>query len=70
MHEDYHRFTDDWERVNLEGMERIARLVFAVASEVASADERPGFVKASGMALPDTFMEKMRGGWRRGRPER
>nr|MCU0352205.1 M28 family peptidase [Cytophagales bacterium] len=39
-HEDYHRPTDDVEKINFAKMEKIARLVFHTAWEVANRDER------------------------------
>lgn len=38
-HDDYHRPSDDWEKIDLDGIRRIAALVEAVAREVA---DRPG----------------------------
>jgi acetylornithine deacetylase/succinyl-diaminopimelate desuccinylase-like protein len=39
LHEDYHRATDDWDKLNVQGMERVARFVADVASALA---QRPG----------------------------
>jgi hypothetical protein len=36
-HADYHKPSDDWDRVDADGLERVARLVAAVAREVAAA---------------------------------
>jgi hypothetical protein len=35
-HEDYHRPSDDWEKVNIEGVERVAELAARVARRLAS----------------------------------
>lgn len=43
VHEDYHRATDDPERLNLPGTERIAALVRAVAARLANGAGRPAF---------------------------
>jgi len=43
LHEDYHKATDDVDKVNLEGMERIARWVFQMSYELANADDLPAF---------------------------
>jgi hypothetical protein len=36
-HEDYHRPSDDWERVDAPGLERVARLVAGISRSVAAA---------------------------------
>jgi S1-C subfamily serine protease len=36
-HADYHKPSDDWDRVDADGLERVAQLVAALASEVAAA---------------------------------
>jgi hypothetical protein len=35
-HEDYHRTTDDWQKINLDGIERIARFAGGVAQAVGN----------------------------------
>ncbi len=35
-HEDYHRPSDDWEKINAEGLERVADFVTGIAAELAS----------------------------------
>ena len=40
-HEDYHRPSDDWEKVNAPGIEQIAALVAGVAARVAGSAEVP-----------------------------
>ncbi|MDE0015028.1 MAG: M28 family peptidase [Candidatus Poribacteria bacterium] len=44
-HEDYNRPTDDAERLNYTGIERIARLAHGIVSDLVSADERPAYVR-------------------------
>jgi Zn-dependent M28 family amino/carboxypeptidase len=44
-HEDYHRPTDRAEKIEYEGLERVARLGALVASKVAALDERPAYAK-------------------------
>ncbi len=39
LHEDYHRTTDDWEKINVAGMEKVAHFVADVATVLAN---RPG----------------------------
>lgn len=46
MHEDYHRPSDTWDKINQEQMEVVARYTFAVLHYLASLlDERPAFVR-------------------------
>jgi hypothetical protein len=44
-HEDYHRPSDDWDKINYEGEELIVRYVYAVASAVVGAEERPVYAR-------------------------
>jgi hypothetical protein len=44
-HEDYHRPTDTADKLNLEGMERIAKLARQIVSDLATAPERPDFAR-------------------------
>lgn len=50
LHNDYHRPGDDFEKVNLEGMARIASMVTDVVRELATAPERPELIKSSAIA--------------------
>jgi hypothetical protein len=43
-HPDYHTANDTWDRINYPKMEKIVRLVYLTARELASAAERPRFV--------------------------
>jgi Zn-dependent M28 family amino/carboxypeptidase len=43
MHADYHRPGDDWEKVNFDGMRRVADLVADIVEAIADADQRPSF---------------------------
>lgn len=38
FHEDYHRPTDDWERIDAQGGAEIARLALAITARIANAD--------------------------------
>ena len=42
-HDDYHRPTDDWEKLNIEGMVKITDVVLSVIEKIASAKEPPTF---------------------------
>lgn len=47
MHEDYHKSTDDWDKLNYEDMEKIARIGFRAAADIADLNERPQFIEAT-----------------------
>jgi len=49
-HSDYHRPSDDWEKINAEGMERIVNLFETVILETANAEKRPDLIKVAGKA--------------------
>jgi hypothetical protein len=44
LHEDYHKTSDRWEKLNLAGMRRIAGMVTEVVVALANARERPKYV--------------------------
>lgn len=44
FHDDYHRPSDDWERVDVDGLRRVASLAFEFAAQIASRPTRPEFV--------------------------
>lgn len=45
QHEDYSRPSDDWQKINVEGEERIVRLVREVIADLANRTSRPDLVK-------------------------
>lgn len=47
MHDEYHTPSDRPEKLNYEGLERIARLVFAIAYDLAQTDQPPKFRPAA-----------------------
>jgi hypothetical protein len=49
-HPDYHRPTDDWEKVNVEGTRRVADLVEKLVVELAMSPERPEYIAVAGTA--------------------
>ncbi len=51
-HEDYHRTTDDWDRVNLAGVERIAAFAADLARTVADRDARLTLVASTPPPAP------------------
>ena len=44
LHDDYHRPSDDTEKVNFSGLERVAQLVAQSAEAIAALDARPTYV--------------------------
>ena len=44
FHTDYHRPTDDWDRIDSEGAAQIASLAFQITSRIANRINRPEFV--------------------------
>ncbi len=51
-HKDYHRPSDDWDKVNIEGMRRIAGMVTDITLEIANADTRPEYVEIKRRVIP------------------
>ncbi len=51
-HDDYHRPSDDADKVNYEGLVRIARFARAIIHDVATADQRPDYVKVARSSEP------------------
>ncbi|MBI2827309.1 MAG: M20/M25/M40 family metallo-hydrolase [Planctomycetia bacterium] len=47
LHSDYHRPSDDFEKINVPGMRRVAEMVADVAVALAEADRRPTYVESS-----------------------
>lgn len=45
-HSDYHKPSDDWDKINYEDKQRIARYVYSIANDVQSMTPRPQFTKA------------------------
>lgn len=44
FHTDYHRPTDDWEKIDARGVSRVAALALEFAARLAAREERPEFV--------------------------
>lgn len=45
-HNDYHKPSDDWDKINYEGEERIVRYIYNVANEIQSSTPKPQFTRA------------------------
>ncbi|MFO1065163.1 MAG: M28 family peptidase [Pirellulales bacterium] len=54
LHNEYHRPSDDFPLINVEGMVRISRLASELVGELAEASEKPELVKIQGSAAPRT----------------
>jgi aminopeptidase YwaD len=52
LHSDYHKPSDDWEKLNYEGEQKIVRLVYNIASDIQNSAESPQFTKAQSTASP------------------
>jgi hypothetical protein len=52
-HSDYHRPTDDWQKINISGMDRIVDLVEEIATTIVTAPERPDYVEVKGLGTVD-----------------
>lgn len=48
IHDDYHRPSDDWEKLNIEGMRTIVDILEQIATAVATAEVRPDYIEISG----------------------
>jgi hypothetical protein len=51
-HDDYHKPSDDWDRINYAGQERITRFVYKVASEVADGSQKPVYARVESAPRP------------------
>lgn len=51
-HPDYHKPTDDWDRLNIDGMARVVDLIEKVAITTIQTPERPTYVEVKGSAQP------------------
>ncbi len=51
-HADYHKPTDDWEKINIEGMTRVADLMEKVIEDTLEKPERPEYVAVKGVGGP------------------
>ncbi len=52
LHNDYHRPSDDIDKINVEGIERIASLGTDLVAKLATHPNRPTFEKVRGRAIP------------------
>ena len=62
LHDDYHRPSDDAEKVNKDGMQQIARLLFNVGLDLADRDQPPKFrqqTRQESLAEQKEFEQKL-----------
>lgn len=52
LHNDYHRPSDDWDKINVPGMVRIVDMMCDAIDEIATAKERPEFSNVAGPGNP------------------
>ncbi len=45
IHEDYHKPSDDWDKINYEGQQEVVSYVYTVLSSLNEFEERPDYVK-------------------------
>jgi Peptidase family M28/PDZ domain/PA domain len=50
-HSDYHRPTDDWDKINIVGMDRIVDLVEEVGTTIVNGPDRPNYIEIKGMGM-------------------
>lgn len=52
LHDDYHRPSDDFDKINLSGLSRITDMVIELADGILTNPAKPSFVKVKGRANP------------------
>jgi len=50
VHDDYHKPTDDWDKLDYEGEQKITQYVYNIVSEIDSMAVRPGFTRVASPA--------------------
>jgi predicted metalloprotease with PDZ domain len=59
LHDDYHRPSDDFDKINLQGMERITGMVTDLTDRIATDTNRPSFIKVTGRANPQSNRQRV-----------
>ena len=54
LHGDYHRPSDDWQKINVQGIRRVTDLVEDLVVQTANANSKPNYVSVPGRANPLT----------------
>jgi hypothetical protein len=52
-HNDYHRPSDTWDKINYQGEERVVRFVYRIAGEIDGEASRPAFTRTASSAPPE-----------------
>jgi Zn-dependent M28 family amino/carboxypeptidase len=58
LHNDYHRPSDDPDKINVDGMVRIADMMTELTLQLATTSEKPEFVKVAGRANPQAVVPR------------
>jgi C-terminal processing protease CtpA/Prc len=58
LHADYHRPSDDFDKINLNGIERITEMVTGIANRISTDPAKLTFVKVKGRANPQAGVPK------------
>lgn len=58
LHDDYHRPSDDFEKINVRGMDRITEMVTELTKQIATAPNRPSFIRVNGRANPQSNRQR------------
>ena len=58
LHDDYHRPSDDFEKINVKGMARITEMVTELTKQIATAPNRPSFIRVNGRANPQSNRQR------------
>ncbi len=58
LHADYHRPSDDFDKINLNGIERITEMVTGIANRISTDPAKLTFVKVKGRANPQASAPK------------
>ena len=59
LHKDYHRASDDWDKINFAVTEQILRLAYLCAAELTAVEKRPAYVQVK---RPTRGPSRRRGG--------
>lgn len=62
VHQDYHRPTDDWDKINYEGMDKVVNFISKLIYEVGNRNEKLKYVKTSGNMDPNNTSGRGMGG--------
>ena len=58
LHDDYHRPSDDFDKININGIERITGMVTSIAIQLTTDTLKPTFIKVKGRANPQATMRR------------